>query len=406
MSVGASEARVVCTLGMHRSGTSLVSRMLNLLGVHLGPGEAVSRTGRDNPKGYWEHEGFVGLNDEILARFGGQWDEPPAFPPSWPRDPRVGDLREKARHLLAEDFAAEPLWGWKDPRTCLTLPFWQDLIGPMRYLMCVRNPCAVVASLTDRNGMSSEKAERLWLTHVQASLAHTQGQPRMLVFYEDVIDDWRPELRRLAAFIGAPERADDPRVHEAVGGFLESEMCHHRPAMEDLVGDPAISLATKGLYLDLALRGHASPRSLPGAPSRERGDPTATIAALRAERDGLVAASRALGERAVALSARCNELALRERRSLQSIASLESALRAMTLDRDGRAREGAAARQALLEIHSSCAGRLVMFARGVIVDVLPPGTRRREVFNAILRRIARRLPSRRGPRPAVDPRTA
>ena len=60
---------VICTLGMHRSGTSLVSRMLNLLGVHLGTDQSLSGTNEDNPKGYWEHHTFALLNDEILARF-------------------------------------------------------------------------------------------------------------------------------------------------------------------------------------------------------------------------------------------------------------------------------------------------------------------------------------------------
>ena len=107
---------VICTLGMHRSGTSVVSRILNLLGVHLGMHESVSGIrAPDNPKGYWEHNPLALLNDEILARFGGQWDEPPAWPPSWPRDPRLADLREKARQLLTEDFAGEPVWGWKIP---------------------------------------------------------------------------------------------------------------------------------------------------------------------------------------------------------------------------------------------------------------------------------------------------
>jgi O-antigen biosynthesis protein len=249
---------------MHRSGTSLVSRLLNLLGVHLGPDHAVSKRGGDNPKGYWEHQSLVALNDEMLARFGGRWDEPPELPPSWTRDPRVEDLREAARHLLARDFAAEPLWGWKDPRTCLTLPFWQDLIGPMRYVVCVRNPAAVAASLARRNGMSFDRAERLWLLHVQASLAHTSGQPRMFVSYEDLVDDWRPALRRLAAFIGDPDPADDPRVHDAVSEFVEREMCHHRLSMEDVVGDARITFPTKAAYLDLVLRGHLDPSRYAG----------------------------------------------------------------------------------------------------------------------------------------------
>ena len=419
---GPSRASVICTLGMHRSGTSLVSRMLGLLGVRLGPDERVLTAGGDNPKGYWEHRSFVDLNDDILARFGGRWDEAPAFPPSWPRDPRIQDLREKARNLLKEDFAEEPLWGWKDPRTCLTLPFWQDLIGPMRYVMCVRNPCAVVASLTRRNGMSSEDAERLWLTHVQASLAHTSGQPRLFVFYEDVIDDWPLELRRMATFIGGPERADDPRVHEAVEEFVENEMCHHRMSMEDLAGDPRISFPTQGLYL--AMRGHARPRSTPvsdaldpdragrsvqkaldllGARALETQD---RAAAQAAECHALTRANQAQAATIATLSSERDERALREQRSLVSIASLESDLRSVTLDRDAQARKSEAALEALEEVHRSSAWRLVTFIRKVIVDLLPAGTRRRRIFNSIVWRVARRLPSPRRPCAAVDLRPA
>ena len=61
--------RVICALGMHRSGTSVVARMLNLLGVYLGTDQSVSGTSEDNPKGYWEHHAIVLLNDEILDRF-------------------------------------------------------------------------------------------------------------------------------------------------------------------------------------------------------------------------------------------------------------------------------------------------------------------------------------------------
>jgi hypothetical protein len=417
---------VICTLGMHRSGTSVVSRMLNLLGVHLGTHQSVSRAGEDNPKGYWEHHPLALLNDEILAGFGGQWDEPPAFPLSWPCDPRLQDVREKARQLLARDFGSEPVWGWKDPRTCLTIPFWQDLIGPIRYVMCVRNPCAVVASLSLRDGMSPEKAERLWLTYVQSSLAHTSGQPRMFVFFEDIINDWALELRRMAAFIGRPEQGDDPRLHASVAEFLEQELCHHRMSMEDLAGHQQISFASKGLYL--ALKGHA-PRDTPvddrstpdqtdrgvqrtldllaaqaletwdravavavqqNTLARENQAQAASIVALSAERDRLAAEGRALGEETLALTDECRELATRQSRLLQSMASLESDLESMTLERDGQAREGEAARQALREIRASCAWRLVTLVRHALVGLLPADTRRRRVFNAVVRRIANR----------------
>src|SRR4029453_4502858 len=119
--------RLVCVLGMHRSGTSLITRMLNVLGVYLGPNERLMKPQEDNPRGYWEHQLITDLNDAILARLGGSWHEPPTFSPDWGRAAGLADLRRKAQAVIHEDFATAECWGWKDPRTCLTLPFWQRL---------------------------------------------------------------------------------------------------------------------------------------------------------------------------------------------------------------------------------------------------------------------------------------
>lgn len=346
---------VICTLGMHRSGTSVVSRMLNLLGVHLGPTDAMSAPGEDNPKGYWEHHPLALLNDEILATLGGRWDAPPVVRHDWTGDPRLEGLKAKARQLIVQDFAAEPLWGWKDPRTCITLPFWQEIIGPLRYVICIRNPAAVAASLGRRNGMSIEQGEQLWLTHVQASLAHTTGQPRIFVFYDDIMDDWASELRRMAAFIGRPDRAEDPRIREALGGFLDGELCHHRLSTAALAADEQISLAAKSLYFTL--------------------------------RD-------------------YHALAAREMRARQTIASLESEAERIALERDSYAQHSAVALQVLQEIHASSAWRLVLSSRRAIGRVLPTGTRRRRIFDVMVRPIVQRVPSPPAPSAAADLRVA
>src|SRR5258706_8380174 len=69
---------IICVLGMHRSGTSLLARILNLLGVDLGPAEVLTTEPiAHNPKGYWEHHEITAISDAILKRYGGSWDEPP-----------------------------------------------------------------------------------------------------------------------------------------------------------------------------------------------------------------------------------------------------------------------------------------------------------------------------------------
>ena len=44
----------VCILGMGRSGTSLTARVLNLLGVDLGPESGFVERSEQNVTGYWE----------------------------------------------------------------------------------------------------------------------------------------------------------------------------------------------------------------------------------------------------------------------------------------------------------------------------------------------------------------
>ncbi len=246
-----AESQIICILGMHRSGTSLVSRILNLLGVYLGPKPHIMRPGPDNPKGYWEHHIITALNDEILTRLGGSWHEPPVFPPGWESSPDLADLRQRARAILQADFATAELWGWKDPRTCLTLPFWQKLLPPMRYVICLRNPVDVARSLERRNNFSFEKGIQLWLTHVTSALQHTANQPRLFVFYEELMEDWECEVKRLVAYIGKPELAGQEEIQRAIQEFIEEELQHHRTSLINAVDEPKLAFPAKALYMVL-----------------------------------------------------------------------------------------------------------------------------------------------------------
>jgi hypothetical protein len=228
--------------------------MLNVLGVYLGPDERLMKPHQeDNPRGYWEHQLITDLNEAILARLGGSWHEPPRFSPGWESAPELADLRRKARAVIREDFAAAECWGWKDPRTCLTLPFWQRLTPPMRYVLCLRNPVDVAHSLDRREGFSAEKSARLWLTYVASALAHTAGQPRLFVFYEDVMRNWQAELRRLARFVDAPELAEQDATQSAVRESVEEELQHHRTSAIDAADDGTLPFPAKSLYVALRL---------------------------------------------------------------------------------------------------------------------------------------------------------
>src|SRR6476661_6417631 len=131
--------------GMHRSGTSMTAQLLSIMGMYLGEESDLVPATTENPEGYWEHTGFVDVNDEILHELGGGWDCPVALPEDWRDEARLAPLQTRGRQVIERLGEHEP-WGWKDPRNSLTLPFWQALVPQLEVVICVRHPLEVALS--------------------------------------------------------------------------------------------------------------------------------------------------------------------------------------------------------------------------------------------------------------------
>jgi hypothetical protein len=241
-------AAPICVTGMHRSGTSLVARLLDLLGADLGSPAQMVLPDPGNPTGFWEHAGFVLINNEILRRFGGSWDEPPRWETGWETSPILDDLLEQGRHMIAHDFAGRARWAWKDPRASLTLPFWQRLLPEQDYVVCFRSPLEVARSLRQRDGLPLEAGFRLWTTYTRGALASTAGHTRVLVAYEDLLRDWPGELDRVARAVGLAGPSEVPGARPAIEAFLDEGLRHHRATAEETAGDERIPRPVRASY--------------------------------------------------------------------------------------------------------------------------------------------------------------
>lgn len=153
--------RVLAVLGMHRSGTSCLAGILQSAGV---PAGRVSEWNTDNMRGQRENPVVWKLNDSVLAENGGAWDDPPAKV-HW-RD-SLAAARDK---LLADNIGPSGIWMFKDPRTLLTLPFWQEALPGLRKIGTFRHPLRVAASLYLRNQMPVRKGIQPWIAYNESLL--------------------------------------------------------------------------------------------------------------------------------------------------------------------------------------------------------------------------------------------
>ena len=152
--------KTIVVLGMHRSATSLVARTLNSE-VHMGKKLLVGLV--DNPKGHYENIEIIKINDEILHNSGGSWSDPP------PREKiiEIGkNYEDHIKRIVADEVATAQSknmesWGFKDPRTSLTIDAWYKHLPNPQFVVCYRNLKDIAMSLYKRNGISIEQGKNL-----------------------------------------------------------------------------------------------------------------------------------------------------------------------------------------------------------------------------------------------------
>ena len=262
----------VFVLGMHRSGTSAAARVINLLGVPVNRSEDWLAPQPQNPKGYWESSALLTANDQLLALLGCDCWCPPDLPTGWERDTALGEFREEARSALRGVFPT-PQWLWKDPRNCITFPFWADLVDRRSVVVFVyRNPlevaCSLAAATADSDPLCKPLCLALWERYIRATLANMIGLPVLITSYADLMDDTASWCEAAASFLTSRAIALDPENATApISVFLERQLRHSHFTLNDLRSDLDISGAQVQLFDTLeASRGVHNSFALPEMP--------------------------------------------------------------------------------------------------------------------------------------------
>jgi hypothetical protein len=202
----------VVFIGMHRSGTSMLARLLEELGMFFG---AVKD---ENNEALF----FQDLNEWLLGQCGGRWDNPAAFNQHFWRSAETVKWTELyLRNLLTSPRAIQFLgaryavrgirgldtpWGWKDPRNTFTLPLWLRIFPDAKVVSIERNGVDVAQSLRAREINILNNAPRLYRRNRLAFFLRLRRSgfvhsPRCLVL-EDAFALWEEYTSQARAAMG------------------------------------------------------------------------------------------------------------------------------------------------------------------------------------------------------------
>jgi len=199
--------KTVIVLGMHRSGTSMISGVLEKLGVDMVKRGLSKNVG--NPLGYFEDEGFYNLNERILKIAGGSWYDVPD------KD-ELEFIREKDSKIdlsvtnLIKNRESE-LWGFKDPRTCITIDFYLPHLKNPYFIVTHRNKEDIVKSFKKRDGTNEFGDEELVDTYRERIDSFFKEHPnlnRLDIDFEKAIDEPKKTVKRIAKFLKIKKNKD------------------------------------------------------------------------------------------------------------------------------------------------------------------------------------------------------
>jgi len=226
---GNSEQPVLIVAGMHRSGTSLTTALLQSAGLDIG--QSLLEESSSNVKGHFENLNFLNFHREALGSIGLNND-------GWTVANTINVPEyyvDQAKTLIQTNASLTKPWGWKDPRTTLFLNFWGDFIPTAKFLLLYRSPWEVIDSLYRRGDITFHHNPKfaldVWTNYNQIILDFYNRFPEkcLLAHLKQVVDHPTAFIELLSQRLSIPLNSPTESIYD--GSLLKTETSSSQRAM-------------------------------------------------------------------------------------------------------------------------------------------------------------------------------
>ena len=214
--------RGLLILGMHRSGTSALTRVVNLLGARLAADLVPPAC--DNPLGFWESSRAIALNEAFMGEIGLSPDGTDRVPPEAFRSDAATGFTRKICDFLEQEFGDATLFALKDPRMARLTPLWiaamREFGAEISFILPLRPAAEVARSLKAREAIPADHSTLLWLRYLLDAERASRNFPRAFVEYSALASDWRGEVERIAQRLDLAWPKRNTTSAAEIDGFL------------------------------------------------------------------------------------------------------------------------------------------------------------------------------------------
>ena len=232
MKYSLQEPATLILLGMHRSGTSVVTGLLGLCGAWVGDQKELTGAGKENPKGFFERRDIRNICDSLLFSAGADWWRVADFQASMVPDETLAELGPEFGHIV-NGLKAHGTCVIKEPRLCLLFPRLHEFVESPVIIHTIRNPVEIAKSLRTRNNFAISQGLALWEFYIRCALAASAAFPRVFISYEKLVSDPASETRALLGKLQA-QNVPGLAYSDAVADFVSDGLRRETAAPEEM----------------------------------------------------------------------------------------------------------------------------------------------------------------------------
>ena len=240
--------KIIVILGMHRSGTSVLSRSMKTLGFDYG--DNLHPAGFDNPKGFFEDTDLIAFNETILHELDQSWDSPLFIKKDQLK--KINKIFFKKAKKLINLKINNGVSCFKDPRVTKLIQFWQPVFSSINtktyYLLSIRHPLSVAESLLKRNNTSFVHSSLMWADYYISTLEIIDWRKLSIIDYDLFIKNPSKVLNKLSQSLEVKLNQEELKLFKRY--FLTKQLSHSSFKLSDIKKFQVYSFA-KEIYSQL-----------------------------------------------------------------------------------------------------------------------------------------------------------